>query len=73
MDILNVCCFALPAGVSVAVKTDSLEFNLEIEDSSQQYWINHENNVDLSVHFSVTVIYMPISYLSVGGQSTHLH
>lgn len=53
MDVLNVWCFALPAGVSVAVKTDSLEFNLEIENSGQQYWINHENNVDLSVHFSV--------------------
>lgn len=52
MDVLNVCCFALPAGVSVAVKTDTLEFNLEIEDSGQQYRINHENNVDPSIFLS---------------------
>lgn len=55
---LKVCCFALSAGVSVAVKT---EFKEETEDSVQQHWINHQKDSNLSV-CPVTVIYMPILY-----------
>lgn len=75
LDVPSVCRFAPPAGVSVAVKTDALEFKLEIEDSGQQYWTNHENNIYIcpSSNKDICIFISAYKYVMLVVVSLHIY